>query len=526
MAGGSIPRFLSTALLCAGLALGCSLGGGDRNGAAQAAGSKAAGAPAMDSLAWESYVSRHCVFTLRKPAGWKVGEVYQDRPRTWGFTVADPLGRAQLRSVQGLTPQGQGDLDGLRAAVADLSRQLPGFKLAPTARLRELPIQDAQGRSAGRKTLVLLEGSYRDPQGRARDFRSMLTCGGGLLLDQRIEAEAGRLQAWAPVLLQTLANLRVAKGVFSFDEGGAGMADPASGPGSQGAQGLVPRRLASGWAKLSVPSGWKVADLGKGGCIASDSGGRLFVMVSGAEFISPRYAVRNVPGVLVSDFRTPSDAFAFSAIQTGAASGFQFQFVKSRPDLLQTMRATAGPLRPVAVEDFGYTCLVKGQPYQGFSTGGCSGDAMRASWRLWHFTLMAPREGFQAALPLLAAVLGSYELNQELAGRHMADNLRNYYAGLRELGRTIARNSEQMRRENLEGHMERGRVQDYLSYQTTRMIMGEFDYLAGASGYVRGSSQGLSTPDGTRITSEPYGESITRGMQEVNSRELFQAMRR
>ena len=74
--------------------------------------------------------------------------------------------------------------------------------------------------------------------------------------------------------------------------------------------------------------------------------------------------------------------------------------------------------------------------------------------------------------------------------------------------------------------MERGRVQNYISYQTTRMIMGEFDYLAGASGYVRGSSQGLYTPDGTRITSEPYGESVTRGMQEVNSRELFEAMRR
>jgi hypothetical protein len=289
---------------------------------------------------------------------------------------------------------------------------------------------------------------------------------------------------------------------------------------------MVQRQLASGWAKFSAPADWKVVDLGKGACIVSDPGQRLYFMVGGAEFVAPRYFVRPVPGVLASEFRSPSQAFAFSAAEAGRATRFEFQFVKPRQDLLQVMRAFAGPLRPVAVEDFGYTCLVKGSRYRGFTTGGCSGDAMRASWRLWHFTLMAPQEEFEAALPILAAVLGSYQLNQEMAGKRMADNLRNYYAGLRDLSSQIAKNSEQMRRENLEGFMERGRVQDYISYQTTRMIMGEFDYLAGASGYVRGSASGLHTADGTRITSEPYGESITRGMQEINSRELFEAVRR
>lgn len=509
MAGGSLGYRVGAALLVLGLSAACSLGRGHGKSAGAAAG-----IPRVQDLRWEPYVSRHCAFTLQKPEGWKVEENYQDQPRTWGLTLADPAGRSRLRSVQGRIGIGQEGTAGIRAAVAELARELPGFKLAPTARTRQLPIPGGQGR----KTLVLLEGSYRDPRLGRRDFRTLLVCGGGLLLDQRIEAEQGRLKDWAPVLLQTLANLRVAKGVFPFDEGGAALADP---PGP-----LQPRQLASGWAGLSLPAGWKLVDLGKGGCIAADPAERLFVMVSGAEFVAPRYFVRNVPGVLASEFRSPSDALAFSAAQTGRASGFQFQFVKPRPDLVQTLRASAGPLRAVAVEDFGYTCLVKGRPYQGFSTGGCSGDALRASWRLWHFTLMAPREEFQAALPLLASILGSYRLNQEMAGRRMADNLRNYYAGLRELGHTLARNSEQMRRENLQGFMERGRVQDYISYQTTRMIMGEFDYLAGASGYVRGSSEGLFGADGTRIVSEPYGESITRGMQEVNSRELFEALRR
>ena len=89
----------------------------------------------------------------------------------------------------------------------------------------------------------------------------------------------------------------------------------------------------------------------------------------------------------------------------------------------------------------------------------------------------------------------------------------------------IAKNSEQIRRENLQLFMERGRVQDDTSYQTTRMIMGEYDYLAGASGYVRGDPSGLYTADGNKITSEPYGESITRHMQEINTRQLYQQVR-
>jgi hypothetical protein len=167
---------------------------------------------------------------------------------------------------------------------------------------------------------------------------------------------------------------------------------------------------------------------------------------------------------------------------------------------------------------------MKGRWYKGFSTGGCSGDAMRASWRLWHFTIMAPAEEFDAALPTLAAIMGSYELNKEMAGRLMAANLQNYYAGLRNLSNQIARNSEQMRRENLELFMEKGRVQDYVSYQTTRMIMGEYNYLAGASGYVRGDPSGLYSASGSRITNEPYGESITRNMQEINSRQLYEVI--
>jgi hypothetical protein len=468
---------------------------------------------------WENYVSRHCTFTLLKPAGWIVNESYTDNPRMWTFSVTEPNGRCQVTSAHGVSPKDR-DADALiRAAVSDLFKQTPGLRLAPTARRRSLDLVDAKGKKTGKKTIVVFDGSYTNNRNQKRQFRSLVTAGGGLMLNQRIEAAEGQLNEFAPTLLQILANLRVAKGIYAFDEGGR-MAQSTTGRNQP--MPLVEQQLASGWAKFSAPSGWQKADLGQGACIVTDPAQRLYFMVAGAEFVAPRYFVRGVQGVLSSEFRTPSDAFAFSATETGRASNFRFLFVKPRPDLLEQMRAFAGPLRPVAVEDFAYTCTMKGRSYKGFSTGGSSGDAMRASWRLWHFTIMAPTEEFDAALPTLAAVMGSYELNKEKAGRRIADNLQNYFAGLRDLGNRIAKNSEQMRRENLEIFMEKGRVQDYTSYQTTRMIMGEYDYLAGASGYVRGDPSGLYTPDGYKIVSEPYGESITRNMQEINTRQLYE----
>jgi hypothetical protein len=479
---------------------------------------------AVPEAGLEKYVSRHYTFTLMKPAGWRVREMYQDHPRMWGFIVTDPGGRYQVTSVQGLSPAGQ-DGDGLiRLIVADMFRQTPGLNLSPTARRRQVDLMDGQGRRTGRKTIVILEGTFAPPQNQRRQFRCLLTVGGGLMLNQRLEAPDGQLADAAPVLLQILASLRVAKGIYPFDEGGP-MAQTRQQAGGIPAGPLVPRQLASGWARLSLPQGWRIMDLGKGACMATDPSERFYFMAARADFVTPRYYVRGVPGVLCSEFRNPAEAFAFSAVQTNRAANFRFLFVKSRPDLMQQMRSFSGPLRPLAIEDFSYTCTVKGRLYKGFSTGGCSGDAMRASWGLWHFTIMAPAEEFEAALPTLAAVMSSYEINREMAGRVMANNLRNYYAGLNRLSNQIAKNSEQMRRENLELFMEKGRVQDYLSYQTTRMIMGEYDYLAGASGYVRADPSGLYSASGNQLTREPYGESVTRHMQEINTRELYQAVR-
>ena len=460
---------------------------------------------------WENYVSQHYTFTVLKPQGWVVKEGYTDEPRMWAFSVGDPNGLYQATTVHGISPTGKDAAALVRVVVADLFKNAPDLRLTPPARMRQV----------GQKAVYVFEGAYTDPQRRRKHFRSVVSGGDGLMLNQRIEAPEGQLAAAAPVLLQTLANLRVAKGVFTFDEGGA-MARGA--PAEQQVE-LVPRRLAGGWGTYSAPANWGQIDLGKGQVIASDPAQQVFMVVAKVDFVSPRYYTARVPGVLCANFMRPSEALAFAVEKQGHGAGFRYIGVHERADLVRQMRAGLTGNRPCAAEDFLYTFTRNRQTYKGFSTGFCTGDYMGAGFSLTHFTLWAPADQFDAWVPTLARMLASYQINQQKAAEYVVAGLQRYYKGIADLSRTIARNSEQMRRENLELHMQRGRVQDYTSYLTTRMIMGDYDYLAGSLGCVRGDPSGLYTLDGQKITSEPYGDSITRHMQEINSRELYEAVR-
>ncbi|MHC1743073.1 MAG: hypothetical protein AB9873_08580 [Syntrophobacteraceae bacterium] len=462
------------------------------------------------TVKWENYVSKHLTFTIQKPVGWAVEEEWKESPATLRFTITGPGGLYRVSCTVAQT--GEKDAGKLvRSVTADLARQLPSLKPAPAARVKQV----------GAKTIYLLEGAYTVQGSQRRQFRSLVSGGDGMLLHQRIDAPEGALEPAAPILLQTLANLRVAKNVFPFDEGStaqAGQKRPEKLP-------LVPRRLAGGWGGYAAPENWRQTDLGKGRVIASDPSERVFFIAASVDFINPRYAnLARVPGVLVAQFMRPHQAFSFACTQQGFGSDFKFQ-VHDRPDLVQEMRLRFAGGRPCSVEDFLYTFRHKGRPYKGLSMGHCVGDYMDAGYSLGHITVWAPADQFDGWLPTFGKMIGSYELNNERVGAYIAQGLARYYQGIAQLSRQIAANSEQMRRENLQLHMEKGRVSDYTSYLTTRMIMGEYDYLAGASGYVRGDSSGLYTAGGHRITSEPYGESITRGMQEINSRQLFEAVR-
>ncbi len=460
---------------------------------------------------WEYYPSKHCAFTIVKPQGWVVKEGYSDEPRGWAFSVADPKGLYEAVTVHGISPTGKDAAALVRVAVTEIFKSAPDVRLMPTAHMRRV----------GQKTVYVFEGVYTDAHRRRKHFRSVVSGGDGLMLNQRIEAPEGCLAKAAPVLLQTLANLRVAKGLYAFDEGGA----MARGTPARQQVELSPRRLAGGWGVYAAPANWGQLDLGKGQVIASDPAQKVFMVVASVNFVSPRYYATRLPGVLCADFMRPSQALAFAVEKQGHGAGFRYIGINPRADMVQQMRAGLTGARPCAAEDFLYTFTRNRQAYKGFSTAFCTGDYAGAGFTLTHFTLWAPASQFDAWVPTLARMFASYEINQKKAAEHVIAGLRRYYDGIAEVGRTFARNSEQMRRENLELHMQRGRVQDYTSYLTTRMIMGEYDYLAGSLGYVRGDPSGLYTPDGQKITSEPYGESITRHMQEINSRQLYEATR-
>lgn len=462
------------------------------------------------TVQWEPYVSKYLTFTLQKPVGWTVEEEWKENPALVRFAVTGPGGLYRVFCTVAETAERNPDTL-VRGVAAELARQLPDLRPAETARRKQV----------GSRTTFLLEGTYTGPGNQRRQFRSLVSGGDGTLLHQRLDAPEGALEQGAPVLLQILANLRMAKNVFPFDEGAANQGAPNRNPTPT----LIPRTLAGGWGLFAAPESWRHTDLGRGRFIAVDASEQLYFVAATVDFVNPRYGnLARLPGVLVAQFMRPHQAFAFACTRQGLGSDFKFQ-VHDRPDLVQEMRLRFAGGRPCSVEDFAYTFRHKGRPYKGISMGHCIGDYMDAGYSLGHITVWAPADQFEGWLPTFGRMIASYELNRERVGAYIAEGLTRYYRGIGQLSRRIAANSEQMRRENLELHMERGRVGDYISYLTTRMIMGEYDYLAGASGYVRGDPSGLYTDSGQRITSEPYGESITRSMQEINSRPLFQALR-
>jgi len=469
------------------------------------------GSTQMGQIRWEKYVSKHLTFTILRPAGWRVEESWQENPAQWAFSISEPQGLYCVSCTQGYSPVGKDAMKIVQFVTAELFRRIPNLQILPTARSRQV----------GEKTIFLFEGTYTNAKGQKRHFRSMVSGGDGMMLHQRIEAPEGKLDEAAPILLQTLANLRVAKNVFPFDEGSTAQAERQQ----TGTTPLVPRRLAGGWGGFALPADWQYQDLGKGQVLASDPSQQVYFVAATVEFTNPRYApLIKAPGLLYSEFKPPHQALAFACTRQGVGSDFRFQ-VHERPDMVAWLRAHLTGGRPCAVEDFLYTFQHKGRRYKGVSLGYCVGTYMDAQFALGHITGWAPEGEFDSRLPLFGRIMTSYQLNDQKVGDYIAQGMSKYYAGLQDLGRQIAANSEQMRRENYELFMQRDRVREYTSYQTTRMIMGEYDYLAGASGYVRGDPSGLYTADGNRITSEPYGESITRGMQEINSRQLYEAVR-
>ena len=264
----------------------------------------------------------------------------------WTFSVTEPKGRCQVTSAHGTSPPGR-DADTLiRGAVADMFKQYTGLQLASTARRRSIDLVDAKGKKAGEKVIVILEGTYAKQPKQTRQFRNLITAGGGLMLNQRIEAAEGHLDEFTPILLQILANLRVAKGVYGFDEGGK-MAQTAQGQPKP--MHMAPQQLASGWARFQCP-----VRLAKGGPRQGRAHRHLTPprrsdsMVAGAELrLTASSRTGRAGRVGAPNSVAPSDALPPSPPRRQAwASNFRF-LVRQAASLIacSKCRAFAGPLR-------------------------------------------------------------------------------------------------------------------------------------------------------------------------------------
>ena len=458
-------------------------------------GALAGAASSADMRGWQRHVSKQHLFTVHKPPGWTVREAVQPRKVGWSCTVVDPQGLRQSEISFGFLPLGTDARALVGSIIKQSEKHCRNFRLSPKARTKKV----------GGRTLFLFEGTYADAQGRAKEFTSLVSAGAGTLLCQSIEAPQGQLRQQAPLLMGILGTLRVAR--FGPTETTAGFGSHA---------------LAGGFGKVATPANWRIQDLGKGQVIASDPTGQFTFIAGAVAFYSPQMAAY-LPGKLVSRFVGPSRALPLVCVKQGFGSNFTLVKVHRRPQMEAKMRRGLTGGRPCQVEDFLYTFVTKGRRYKGLSLGSCVGNYADAGFSLSHRTLWAPEDKFDAALPVLGGVLASYEVNREAAGAYVVAGLAKYYSGINRLIHTNAENSAKMRRENLAGHMERGRVRDYLSYQTTRMIMGEFDYLASKSGYtVRADHTGLYTEKGKLITPDPYGGRLVRSMTEINSRRLYE----
>jgi len=462
---------------------------------------------------WERYVSKKHIFMMKKPVGWTVEEGDQENPRFWYCSLTDPSGAYRASMVHGVSPTGK-DVPGLAALLfGNLKKQNPTLDLRPQAWTKDL---------GNGKQLTVSEGTYADAQGRRKEFKNFLFAGDGTMLNQRIDVPEGELNRppaqaseWVGVLLESLGSIQLAQCVFD--------APPAPQPAQ-----LVVHRLPSGWGQLQAPADWQVADLGKGQFIAFDPTKQLCVIVANASFISPQYYRAGMPGVVCSPFVPPSQAFVKACTAQGAGADFRILEVKPRQDIVQLLRGGITGGRPCASEDFTYTFTRDGKACKGFTFGFATGDHMNAGFTLSHFTMWATADQFDAARVTLTRILCSYQVNEVAVQRYVADGLRRYAEGIQDLSRTIARNSDAMRRENYELFIRRGESQRYIDYLRTRTIMGEWDYVVrGAGGYevVRADHTGLYDESGNYLTRRAYGEPYTHSMTPIDSRAMFDRYR-
>ncbi len=453
----------------------------------------------------EKYASKDAIFVLYKPKGWEVEE--DSQPGVRAITIAEPNAAGAAALFTGTSPTGDDMLALTKLFLGGIGGQYPDFEVREASVSRD-------------KRRVFLLASFTHAASGKREMRAWVSGRGNEFLFECIEAPEGQLERMRPVLLTVLANLKVFKGAFAGPE-----AAPAPLPR------LVPHKLSDGAASFQMPEGWGCQELGKGCFIAGDKGGRHVFMVSSVDVLTPRLGVRPA-GVPVAPYQSPSRALQTLCSWQGSAKNMDFEKVIPRKDIAEQM-AQVYTVGPIQVEEFVYTCDTKAGKTKGYTFGFTFGSRTDTSWNFRHLTVMAPASTFEEDVPVFAAMLKSYEIDDEWAKRYVEQGLARLRQLQKQTAATIARTSQEIRAMMTAAFDERQRSQDYIDYQRTNYIRGEQDWVSGMEGgtvYHTDSWGTRNTTTGETWEGAPYdyvhfegrNPRHNEGMTPIDSRALWE----
>lgn len=470
---------------------------------------RTAPAPTARVAAMEKYVSPQANFVLYRPAGWRVEE--NTAPSSWVVGVTSPDGELDTSVLSGRDAFG-----GPVAALAAL------IKVMGTAG-RDLRVENAERDARGERALASY--AFRHPTRGAREGRLWVRAADGAFFAVRCEAPAGRLAENRALLLGIALNLHVMKRGFE-PVTAAEAAPPRPLP-------LTRRVLPDGSASFGLPAGWTFQPLGPAQFFARDPASGASFMVATVEVMSPRMGVR-LPNVPVSDFLEPAEAWPF--LTRTLISNVRYVEANALPDVDASLAQvyTIGPVRTAALV---YTFDGKDGAGKGFTLGASLGTRLQTNWKFWHMTLTTPAGEFDRLLPTLAAMAGSFTIDDRFARSYVAAGL----ARLRQLEAqtraVVAQNARDIHDMMQQAYDERQRSQDYIDYQRTGFIRGETDWISNVEGGTVYHSDAWGTQNtytGESWEGAPFDSAHFDGtspkhdesLVAVDSRELYERMRR
>ena len=423
--------------------------------AGPSAGAPARAARSSPGPAMEKYVSPHGDFVVYRPVGWAVTET-SSGPDDWSVRVAGPHEYLESAIAARAAVRG-GVLGALATECRPLRQRAPDLALTRVRANRE-------------RTRVVYDFTYTDRTRGRREGRGWISLARGGCTLRRCEAPAGRLSQYEDVLLTILANVRLIRGGFGAGAHSAAAARPLP---------LATHRLTDGSASFGLPAGWECTDLRAGQFVARDPRGGATFMVGAVDLVTPRLGVRP-PNVPVSPYLDP--ARAWPLLMRPFMSGLRWIAAEPLPALdAQIGRVyTSGPVRSASLQ---YTYRSReGVACRGYTFGISYGSRLDTNWKFWHITVVAPERAFARYVPTLAAMMGSYRINDAYAAEYIARGMARLHELEAQTRGMVARNADEIHAMMQSAYDERQRSQDWIDYERTGWIRGEQDWVSGVEG--------------------------------------------